>query len=449
MVKTESEGLVITGTVMLDKLDLNIDRQSRIEGKNIYVQLINYREGKYRQSTNLFEQNFVIPYPDASPSLQNGFVEVTVELDHKKYRMITYQRPLEINGVLVGLLQVGAIPYNEDQFLIGLRNTLLFSSIIVVLIAFTIGLIIARKALRPIENVINATKHIENGADLSVRIPMPIAKDEIGTLVTTLNMMLSRLEKAYNELDEAYMAQRRFVSDASHELRTPLTTIRGNIDLLDKMWKQTEQQSGAISEQLESVNLSGTHFELSYEAITDISAEAKRMSTLVNDLLALARADAGYVMEKEKVDIHNLTEAVVRRAQLLPRQASWGVGDLSELNDVYIHGSEDYLQQLLFIFIENAFKYTPDGDVNFTVRRTEHHIAWIIEDNGIGMNPDQVPHIFDRFYRADVSRGVTVGTGLGLAIAKWILDEHQGSVEVATLEGKGTTFTVWLPIDFS
>jgi len=114
MVKTESEGLVITGTVMLDKLDLNIDRQSRIEGKNIYVQLINYREGKYRQSTNLFEQNFVIPYPDASPSLQNGFVEVTVELDHKKYRMITYQRPLEINGVLVGLLQVGAIPYNED-----------------------------------------------------------------------------------------------------------------------------------------------------------------------------------------------------------------------------------------------------------------------------------------------------------------------------------------------
>lgn len=449
MVKTESERLVITGTLMFDTLDLNLDRQSRIEGKNIYVQLINYREGEYRQSTNLFEQNFVIPYPDASPSLQNGFVEVMVELDHKKYRMITYQRPLEINGVLVGLLQVGAIPYNEDQFLIGLRNTLLFSSVIVVLIAFTVGLIIARKALRPIENVINATKQIENGADLSVRIPMPIAKDEIGTLVTTLNMMLSRLEKAYNELDEAYMAQRRFVSDASHELRTPLTTIRGNIDLLDKMWKQTEQQSGAISDQLESVNLSGTHFELSYEAITDISAEAKRMSTLVNDLLALARADAGYVMEKEKVDIHSLTEAVVRRAQLLPREANWEVGDLSELKDVYIRGSEDYLQQLLFVFIENAFKYTPDGHVYFTVRRTEHHIAWIIEDNGIGMNPDQVPHIFDRFYRADVSRGVTVGTGLGLAIAKWILDEHQGSVEVATLEGKGTTFTVWLPIDFS
>ncbi|MCR8659380.1 sensor histidine kinase [Paenibacillus endoradicis] len=449
MVKTESKNLVITGTVMFDTLDLNLDRQSRIEGKNIYVQLINYREGNYRQSTNLFEQNFVIPYPDASQSLEAGFVEVMVELDHKKYRMITYQRPLEINGVLVGLLQVGAIPYNEDQFLIGLRNTLLFSSIIVVLIAFTVGLIIARKALRPIENVINATKQIENGADLSVRIPMPIAKDEIGTLVTTLNMMLSRLEKAYNELDEAYMAQRRFVSDASHELRTPLTTIRGNIDLLDKMWKQTEQQNGAISEPLDTVNFNGTHFELSHEAIIDISAEAKRMSTLVNDLLALARADAGYIMEKEKVDIHNLTEAVVRRAQLLPREAKWEVGDLSELKGVYIHGNEDYLQQLLFVFIENAFKYTPVGDVNFTVMRTEHHIAWIIEDSGIGMNPDQVPHIFDRFYRADVSRGVTVGTGLGLAIAKWILDEHQGSVEVATLEGKGTTFTVWLPIDFS
>ncbi|HIW33302.1 MAG TPA: HAMP domain-containing histidine kinase [Candidatus Paenibacillus intestinavium] len=448
-VKSESERLVITGTLIFDKLNLNLDRQSRIEGKNMYVQLINYHEGNYRQSSNLNEQNIVIPYPDASPSLQEGFVEVMVELDHKKYRMITYQRPLATNGVLVGLLQVGAIPYYEDQFLTGLRNTLLFSSVIVVLIAFTIGLIIARKALRPIENVINATQQIENGADLSVRIPMPPVKDEIGTLVTTLNMMLSRLEKAYNELDEAYMAQRRFVSDASHELRTPLTTIRGNIDLLDKMWKQTERQSGAISEQLEHVNISGTHFELSHEAITDISAEAKRMSTLVNDLLALARADAGYIMEREQVNILSLTEAVVRRAQLLPRSANWEVGDLSELKDVYIYGSEDYLQQLLFVFIENAFKYTPAGDVRFFVRRTEQHIAWIIEDTGIGMNPDQVPHIFDRFYRADVSRGVTVGTGLGLAIAKWILDEHQGSVEVATLEGKGTTFTIWLPIDCS
>lgn len=448
-VRSQNIQMGITGTYVFNTLDLNVDRQSRIEGKNTYIQLINYREGKIRQSSNLTEQDFLIPYPDASTLPQEGFVEVEVELNHSKYRMIIYQRPLVFSGVLVGLLQVGAIPYNEEQFLTGLRNTLLFSSILVVLIAFTVGLFIARQALRPIEKVIVATKQIERGSDLSMRIPMPGANDEIGNLVNTLNMMLSRLEKAYNELDEAYMAQRRFVSDASHELRTPLTTIRGNIDLLEKMWTQAQQQSEDKGEQLEDMKISPTHFELSHEAMIDISAEAKRMSTLVNDLLALARADAGNVMEKEKVNIHDLTEAVVRRAQLLPRKASWEIADLSDLEGAYVHGSEDYLQQLLFVFIENAFKYTPEGRVMFSVRRTENHIGWVIEDTGIGMNPDQVPHIFDRFYRADESRGVTVGTGLGLAIAKWIIDEHQGSVEVATLEGKGTTFTIWLPIDFS
>src|SRR5690606_20902273 len=113
------------------------------------------------------------------------------------------------------------------------------------------------------------------------------------------------------------------------------------------------------------VKLEKQHFELSYEAITDITAEAKRMSTLVNDLLALARADTGYAMEKTEVDLYKLTEGVVRRAQLLPRHVEWIVDDLSALEQKFVYGNEDYLQQLLFIFIENAFKYTDEGYVKF------------------------------------------------------------------------------------
>ncbi|OUS68393.1 two-component sensor histidine kinase [Paenibacillus sp. MY03] len=452
--KSTAERLGVHGTVTQGRLSLDLNYQSISElpsilEKSMYLQLVNYEEGVITGSSNLRQLgNVSIPYPEVQSSPQDGFVVTHVTIGKNKYKMITYQKTLE-KGKLLGLLQVGAFTFNEDKQMSGLRTILIFLSVAVVLIAFTVGLLIARQALRPIERVITATRQIEKGSDLSVRIPEGGPQDEIGTLVDTLNKMLSRLERAYNELDDAYKVQRRFVSDASHELRTPLTTIRGNIDLLEKMWSQAKLESGSGAEAASALPLSSEHFGISTEAISDISAETKRMSTLVNDLLALARADAGYVMEKELLQLRALTEDVARRAALLPRNAEWKVGDLSKLDHVAVYGNHDYVQQLLFIFIENAFKYTPSGHVELSSVRREGHVGWMVRDTGIGMNPDEIPHIFDRFYRADESRGVTVGTGLGLSIAKWILDEHGGSVEVTTLEQAGTTFIIWLPIDFS
>lgn len=250
--------------------------------------------------------------------------------------------------------------------------------------------------------------------------------------------MLSRIQITYLELDDAYRAQRRFVSDASHELRTPLTTIRGNVDLLEKMWKKTSGTELATPEQM----------QMSLEAMHDIAGEAQRMSRLVNDLLALARADAGVVMEKNPVEMLPLVQEVVRRAQLLEHTAEWQVGDLDVLDHAIVQGNRDYLQQLLFIFIENAFKYTPVGTVSLHASRTNDFIGIQIADTGIGMDKEDIPHIFDRFYRADLSRGLTTGTGLGLSIAKWIIDEHGGSVEVTTRKDEGSTFMIWLPANF-
>jgi len=444
-VREKSESITITGTVFLNTLDLNVDRYSEVDGKNIYVQLVNYKQNVIRQSSSLTEQNFMIPYPSDPSKLSIRHEKVEVKIGNHSYNMIVYLRPIWFNDEIVGLLQVGAVTFYEEQLMGAIKNTLLLSSLLVVLIAFTGGLFIARQALKPIEKVIESTKQIENGQDLSMRISVPTSKDEVGTLVNTLNLMLSRLEKAYKELEEAYKAQRRFVSDASHELRTPLTTIRGNIDLIDKMWQQACKQK---DEKLPYVNVNKQHFDLSYEAISDITAEAKRMSTLVNDLLALARADAGYVMEKSEVDIYKLTEGVVRRAQLLPRHAKWVVEDITGLEEHYVYGNEDYLQQLLFIFIENAFKYTDKGTVSFKSYIEDNYVVWKISDTGIGMKKEEIPYIFDRFYRADESRGIKTGTGLGLAIAKWIIEEHAGSVEVETLENEGTTFTIWLPLHY-
>ncbi|MEK3884157.1 HAMP domain-containing sensor histidine kinase [Paenibacillus sp. PL2-23] len=451
-VKRESENLRINydsvSLMFFDTLDLNVDTRT-VVGNDIFVQLINYKEGNViKRSRNLIAENVLIPYPENSADLKNAFNRHKLKFGNETYNMIVYERPIPLkDGTVVGLLQVGAIPYNEEKFMDGLRTTLIFSSLAVVLIAFSVGMLIARQALRPIGAVIQATKQIENGADLSVRIPAGGPKDEIRQLADTLNSMLSRLELAYNELDDAYKAQRRFVSDASHELRTPLTTIRGNIDLLEKMWSRAAEAGGSSAPH--GLQLTSDHWQMSNEAMSDIAAEAKRMSTLVGDLLALARADAGYAMEKRVLPLLPLTEEVVRKAQLLPRTAIWQVGDLSKLGDARVYGNHDYLQQLLFIFIENAFKYTPEGYVELSAVRREEHIGWRLQDTGIGMNPDEIPHIFDRFYRADESRGVTVGTGLGLSIAKWILDEHGGSVEVVTREDEGSTFTIWLPLDFS
>ncbi|SFE17241.1 Signal transduction histidine kinase [Paenibacillus catalpae] len=432
----------------LNQTDLNIKRNSPFYEKDFYVQLVNYKEGIIKTSGELQVNGIKFPIPEAKTNPDYDYKKAELKTNEGEVAFLIYQVPIHNNtdGTLIGLLQVGAVVASEENYLAGLRVILIMSSLICLLLAFTIGLFLARKALQPIERVIRTTEQIQVGSDLSVRIPIEGPKDEIGRLVYTLNIMLSRIEMAYNGLDESYKAQRRFVSDASHELRTPLTTIRGNIELLQRVWSKTidPEKAGDIVLALDT-----QRWELSNEAMQDISAEARRMSTLVNDLLALARADAGYEMEKTTLPMLPIVEEVGRRAGLLPRNAEWRIGDLSALNGYQVYGNADYLQQLLFIFIENAFKYTPSGWIELSAIHKENQLGIIIKDTGIGMNPEEVPHIFDRFYRADESRGKTVGTGLGLSIAKWIIDEHRGSIEVTTMEEEGSTFVIWLPIDFS
>ncbi len=185
---------------------------------------------------------------------------------------------------------------------------------------------------------------------------------------------------------------------------------------------------------------------MSLESIRDIADEARRMSGLVNHLLSLARADAGYVMEMGDVELLPLAEEAARRAAFLPRKAEWAVGPLDLLSEVKVRGNRDYLLQLLFILIENGFKYTPFGVVRLYAARRDNAIGLSVADTGIGIALEEVPHIFERFYRVDVSRGETSGTGLGLSIAKWIADMHHARIEVQTRLGEGTVFTLWLPV---
>ncbi len=429
--------LVAVGTENGVKVTIMLPDLDAFQSPGIYLQAVSTVNGEIWKSNNLGLID--LPVSKEMIRLAERREELYQTFTIGKASLLIYSTPLMLKNNLAGILQVATRTDTLRHSLDSLQYTLMFAGLATVLLASLFGWFLARKALKPIDHVIEAANRIEKGADLERRILYEGPDDEIGRLTKTINGMLARIQAVYSEIEESYRAQRRFVSDASHELRTPLTTIRGNVDLLEKIWKTAKEQPSYLDTE---------KMELSLEAMRDIAGEAERMSRLVNDLLSLARADAGYAMEKQRVELKPLVEEVARRAQFLPRKADWRVGDLDALNGVTVDGNKDYLQQLLFIFIENAFKYTPEGHVRMDALRAGDQIGIRISDTGIGMDKDEVPLIFERFYRADPSRGKTSGTGLGLSIAKWIIDEHGGSIEVKTRLGEGTTFVIWLPVSF-
>lgn len=422
----------------LQSVSINPFFGNKLEEANILVQTYIYNNDNLQKSENMHYLDIQFDVPKLVDIEQaRGFKQTTLS----GYHLMIYQIPIyDINKSPVALLQVATPSNSEDKLLERLKTILLGGSFATLIAAFTFGLFLARKSMSPIGKVIEAANGIQTGNDLSSRIEYDGPPDEIGRLIETVNSMLGRMEGFYTELEESYATQRRFVSDASHELRTPLTTIRGNIDLLQKIWEM-EPGEGKMSE--------AEIRQLSIESVKDIADESKRMSRLVADMLSLARADTGRTFDKEPVALEPMMNEIARRASFLPHQAEWVTGDMSSLNGKYIVGNKDYLQQMLFIFIDNAFKYTPSGVVSLDTLFYQNQIGIRISDTGIGMDKDEVPYIFDRFYRADESRGITEGIGLGLSIAKWIIDEHGGSVEVVTRQGEGTTFIIWLPLLFA
>lgn len=436
----------------------NIDLRGSVTGgfdaNSIYIQLISFAQSMKgtvdQKSDNMLpnsrREELTFEYPDHNHvSTKERFVKKEVN----GASFLVLEQPLKFQGNIVGLLQVGAYTSRDEHFFSLLRTILWIAGLAGVIAAFFLGMFLSRKALSPINRVTEAAERIQSGSGFGLRIPREIPNDEIGRLTDTLNGMLSGLELAYKNLEDSNIAQRRFVSDASHELRTPLTTIRGNVDLLEKIWLDDKRDPGTEGEQ-ESLGHNTLSVidkqQMSMESIRDIADEARRMSRLVNDLLALARADAGYSIEMEHLSLRALTEEVARRAAFLPRHAVWEVGPLDALDHVEVYGNRDYLLQLLFILIENGFKYTPSGAVRLYAVQSADYVGLTVADTGIGLSDEEIPHIFERFYRADVSRGETSGTGLGLSIAKWIADMHHGSLEVSTQQGEGTAFTLWLPI---
>ena len=332
-------------------------------------------------------------------------------------RIRVYQLPLRRAGKVAAVVQVGKSYHDYDLTMTSLGQAAGGGSVLAIVLAGLVGWAVAGRALRPIADMTATARAIALSQGFSQRLPENRKADEVGQLATAFNEMLESLESAYSQ-------QRRFVADASHELRAPLTTIVGNLGFV--------RQAAELSEAERD------------EALDDAMAEAQRMRRLVGDLLALARADAGQQENLEAVDLNAVVADLWH--ELRPRTQGRTLR-FTSLAKATVRGDRDRLKQVALIIVDNALKYTPaGGQVEVSVRSQDGQAVLRVRDGGIGIDPEDLPHIFDRFYRADKARARDQGgSGLGLAIAKAIVEHLNGSIDVESTPERGTTFTVRLP----
>lgn len=330
-----------------------------------------------------------------------------------------YSAPVHApTGQVVATVQVAQSLAPIRQMLDLVRLYLIVGGALAILLAAVGGALLSASALRPLNEIAETASRIAHTEDLDQRLETSQADDEVGRLARTFNEMLERLQRLFN-------TQQRLVADVSHELRTPLATMQGNLDLLLRGASQDPQ--------------------MLQESLQALSSEVARMSRLVRDLLLLAEADAGVQLNLRPVELDTLLLEVYREAQLMGRgkvKVRLGHEDVAQ-----VAGDPDRLKQLLLNLVSNAIKYTPEGG---TVTLSLHcHPNWVqitVADTGIGIAQEDLPHIFDRFWRVDRARNRSAGgSGLGLSIAKWIAEAHGGCIEVESELGKGTTFEVYLP----
>jgi signal transduction histidine kinase len=326
--------------------------------------------------------------------------------------------PLILGERMIGTLQVGASLGVVDATQGNLISMMVIVAVIGVLTAGIGSWVILGRALSPLEDITETVDQINRADDLSRRIPHQEGnEDEIGELVVSFNQTLERLESLFT-------SQQRFLADVSHELRTPLTVIKGNVDLMRHIKEADE------------------------ESLSSIDQEAGRLTRLVGGLLMLAQAESGKLalnMGPVELDLL-LTEVFTEMCVLAGNKVHVHLNDIDQ---VIVNGDRDRLKQVLLNLVSNAIQYTPQGgDVFLSMSKIGEQARIIIRDTGPGIPAEDLPHIFDRFYRAEKSRtrSTSSGFGLGLSIAHWIVEHHGGQIKVESKEGKGTTFVIWLTV---
>ncbi len=386
-----------------------------------YVQVINPYGNPVARSDALK----TIPLPRLDEALQDGLkgntrFDTESKLGEYPVRIVTV--PVVMGQNVPYLVQVGASVEGVDTALTRASNLLLILTPSVFLIALLGGGILVGRALKPVDDMTQAALTIESKR-LDVRIVPPRSDNEISRLASALNEMIARLDKSFRQIE-------RFSADASHELKTPLTAMRGEAEVA-LMSEKTPQEY--------------------QETLRSVIEETERLSSIVTNLLLLARADANQVkLRQEEVSLDEIAMSAYEGVESLARRKRISL-NIADMDETPLLGDSLWLQQLAANLLQNAVNYTPEGgSVTLSVRREavegEVFAVLVVEDTGRGIPEEHLPHIFDRFYRVDTGRNREQGgSGLGLNITLWIVESHGGTIDVKSAAGQGSTFTVRLP----
>lgn len=400
--RVNSEGEV--SAVNLPSLDMTA---------NTYVQVWG-RDGKLKSSSPGIAGMLVALDPVGLGAKDPIYRDHSINGIH--LRVLTVPLQLGVHGIAI--LQVATSLTVVDSARANLLNILLAAAIGSAALAALGSWLVLGSSLAPLGTVTETAQAINRADDLSRRIPYKGPEnDEIGRLIQSFNQTLERLENLFT-------SQRRLLADVSHELRTPLTVIKGNVDLMRRMRQLDE------------------------ESLSSIDQESGRLTRLVGGLLLLAQAESGKLsLDMRPIEVDELLLEVFQEMRVLAGgKIRLRLGDIDQ---AVVKGDRDRLKQVLLNLVGNAIQYTPaGGEVLLSLAKIGEQVRIIVRDTGPGIPAEDLPFIFERFYRAEKSRtrGRTTGFGLGLSIAQWIVENHGGSVEVESKEGVGTTFAVWLPL---
>jgi heavy metal sensor kinase len=352
------------------------------------------------------------PWPSRTTGIGPHYEEVVYQ--GRYFRV--YAEPVRHGAQAYRILVAGQLEDNR-AFLARFSNGLLASIPAMMLVSALGGYWVSRRALRPLDRLTTAVQSISIG-NLSGRLPIGNTRDELQRLAVTCNGMLSRLEDSVSRIQ-------RFTADASHELRSPISFMRTVAEVALRN-PQTDEESREL-----------------FEAILTESAQA---SSLLEEMLLLARADSRETdLRFEPVDLADVLDDVQERVRTLAEAKNQHF-TMRRAGSARVNGDRSSLRRLVWTLMDNAVKYTPPGgriELSLETRGPEAHVT--VRDTGIGIPEEMLSRIFDRFFRADPSRAQMEGSGLGLAIAKWIADMHHAVIAVESAEGCGATFRVVFP----